>query len=161
MAELLDSGERKEFKNGAVRDIQDGKGRCDLLPLVEISDFLADMVLLEISRFMKTGEISHIYEAIRWFIYKVYSGDTSIAILELSKQYEDGAKKYGERNWEKGIPLHCFIDSAIRHYLKYLRYDNDEPHERAVLWNLFGAIWTMDNHGDLIDIEFKKENNFY
>ena len=30
---LPDSGERTEFESGAVRDIQEGKGRCDLLPL--------------------------------------------------------------------------------------------------------------------------------
>ena len=31
--EIKDSGERREFKTGAVRDIGEGKGRCDLLPL--------------------------------------------------------------------------------------------------------------------------------
>lgn len=30
---LKDSGERREFGTGAVRDIQEGKGRCDLMPL--------------------------------------------------------------------------------------------------------------------------------
>ena len=30
---IKDSGERREFQSGAVRDIQEGKGRCDLLPL--------------------------------------------------------------------------------------------------------------------------------
>lgn len=30
---IQDSGQRREFATGAVRDIQEGKGRCDLLPL--------------------------------------------------------------------------------------------------------------------------------
>lgn len=30
---IMDSGERRRFSTGAVRDIADGKGRCDLLPL--------------------------------------------------------------------------------------------------------------------------------
>ena len=30
---IKDSGNRREFESGAVRDIQEGKGRCDLLPL--------------------------------------------------------------------------------------------------------------------------------
>ena len=30
---ILDSGNRRQFETGAVRDIQEGKGRCDLLPL--------------------------------------------------------------------------------------------------------------------------------
>ena len=33
MPEIKDSGARREFESGAVRDIQEGKGRCDLLPL--------------------------------------------------------------------------------------------------------------------------------
>lgn len=32
MPEILDSGERREFETGALRDIQIGKGRYDLLP---------------------------------------------------------------------------------------------------------------------------------
>lgn len=36
MAELKDSGARREFESGAVRDIQEGKGRCDLLPLTQL-----------------------------------------------------------------------------------------------------------------------------
>ena len=36
---ILDSGARREFASGAVRDIQEGKGRCDLLPLKNISNF--------------------------------------------------------------------------------------------------------------------------
>ena len=30
---IQDSGNRTSFESGAVRDIQRGKGRCDLLPL--------------------------------------------------------------------------------------------------------------------------------
>ena len=30
---LKDSGAIREFRTGAVRDIAEGKGRCDLLPL--------------------------------------------------------------------------------------------------------------------------------
>lgn len=30
---IKDSGERRSFETGAKRDIVDGKGRCDLMPL--------------------------------------------------------------------------------------------------------------------------------
>ena len=33
MAEIKDSGNRTVFSTGSVRDIQEDKGRCDLLPL--------------------------------------------------------------------------------------------------------------------------------
>ncbi|HUS51203.1 MAG TPA: dATP/dGTP diphosphohydrolase domain-containing protein, partial [Candidatus Paceibacterota bacterium] len=37
------------------------------------------------------------------------------AIKRLAKHYENGAKKYGDRNWEKGQPLSRYLDSALRH----------------------------------------------
>ena len=64
-------------------------------------------------------------------------------LLEVSKHMEDGAKKYGERNWEKGLPVDCYIDSAVRHYLKWRRVDWDEPHDRAFCWNVMCCIWTI------------------
>ena len=33
LTHIKDSGERREFESGAVRDIVEGKGRCDLVPL--------------------------------------------------------------------------------------------------------------------------------
>lgn len=52
---------------------------------------------------------------------------------------ENGAKKYGDRNWEKGQPLSRFLDSAFRHLMKVLEGWKDEDHESAARWNI-GAI---------------------
>jgi hypothetical protein len=52
--------------------------------------------------------------------------------------------------------VHIFIDSGVRHYLKYLRGDKDEPHDRAFIWNMLGAIWTHENKPELIDLPFKE-----
>jgi len=169
MANLQDSGARREFGTGAVRDIAEGKGRCDLLPLMEVADayfnhlqgdYYNYRMLYKIAMFVRGGNTDELAMAIREFSEKAF-GDYSTAIIEVSKHYEDGASKYSERNWEKGIPLHCFIDSAVRHYLKYIRGDKDERHDRAFLWNLLGAIWTLDNHPELNDLPFgeKKEEN--
>jgi hypothetical protein len=73
----------------------------------------------------------------------------------VSKHFEEGCKKYGERNWQKGIPTHCYIDSAVRHYLKWLRGDTDEPHDRAFAWNLLCCIWTCEHMPELN--EYAKE----
>lgn len=70
-------------------------------------------------------------------------------LLEVSVHFEEGAKKYGENNWQKGLPVSCYIDSAVRHYLKYLRGDTDERHDRACAWNLLCCIWTCDNKPEL------------
>lgn len=150
---ILDSGARREFESGAVRDIADGKGRMDLVPLDVVSELIDDSVLFNINYYIRTGSITNLYKAINIFAEK-YFGNIYTAILEVSKQYEEGSKKYSDRNWEKGMPVHCFIDSAVRHYLKVLRGDQDEPHSRAVIWNLLGALWTHKNKPKLIDLPF-------
>ena len=153
---IKDSGERRAFYDangnptGAVRDIQDGKGRCDLLPLDVVAHYLGGMsagVLGKISDFQNTGDVDHLYIALGHF--DDLSPDSMI--LEVSKHFEEGAKKYGEGNWTKGIPTHCYIDSAVRHYLKWLRGDEDEPHDRAFVWNILCCIWTCMNKPELND----------
>lgn len=153
---IKDSGERREFDSGAVRDVCEGKGRCDLLPLDVASFILNNDTFDYISCYVRNGTIMSLYQAIIYFIDKHYPSRAD-AVLDVAKQYEEGAKKYAERNWEKGIPVHCYIDSGVRHYLKFLRGDTDEPHGRAFLWNMFGAIWTHIHHSELIDLPFKEK----
>ena len=68
------------------------------------------------------------------------------ALLRLAKHFESGATKYGDRNWEKGIPLQSFIDSGMRHLLKYMDGQTDEDHLCAAAWNLMCAMWTEEKH---------------
>lgn len=168
---ILDSGNRRQFESGAVRDIQEGKGRCDLLPLTEIADFInyyskdCDLetrkykdsicfILVKLDSFVHNGNSDNIYEAIMKFM-DIRGWTTIDAILEVSKHFEAGAKKYEERNLEKGIPLHSFVDSGIRHLLKWANKMEDEPHDRAFLWNMFCLLWTMKNHPECNDLPFK------
>lgn len=160
--ELKDSGKRREFKSGAVRDIQEGKGRCDLLPLDIIGEQFHDSVLALVGEYIYSGDVALLTQAVENFsILQYKDGDRanrlSNTFLEVSKHYEDGCNKYGDRNWEKGIDLHCYIDSGVRHYLKHMRGDTDEPHDRAFVWNMLGAIWTQKHRPDLIDLPFGKE----
>ena len=105
---ILDSGDRTQFETGAVRDMHEGKGRMDLLPLS--------------------------------------------AIIELSKHCEEGAKKYGEHNVDKGIPQHSLVDSGMRHLVKYMRGDTDEDHLRAAAWNIMWALNQRSEHPELNDL---------
>lgn len=156
--EILDSGNRREFESGAVRDIAEGKGRCDLLPLDIIGEMLDLPYLQDIEHYIRKGDPSFLTIIITDFCEDEF-GCCETAFLEVSKHYEDGANKYAERNWEKGIPLHCYIDSGVRHYLKHLRGDTDERHDRAFIWNLLGALWTAKNKPELIDLPFKEDKD--
>lgn len=156
---ILDSGNRRKFESGAVRDVCEGKGRCDLLPLDIIGKWMNDPFIKNIAEFMETGNTQFLWENIGVFSFRdavlynlIPTARVANNLLEVAKQFEDGAKKYGDRNWQKGIPVHCYIDSAVRHYLKWLRGDKDEPHDRAFLWNQLCCIWTYEHKPELIDI---------
>lgn len=110
---IKDSGTRREFNTGAVRDMVEGKGRCDLLP--------------------------------------------ACALLRLAKHYEEGAIKYSDRNWEKGLPISSMIDSGLRHLLKYLDGHTDEDHLVAAAWNILGAMWMEEKRPELQDIPSRKK----
>ena len=61
-----------------------------------------------------------------------------------AQHLENGAVKYGDRNWEKGQPLSRYFDSAIRHMYGYLAGLNDEDHLAAARWNIACIIHTEE-----------------
>jgi len=95
---IKDSGNRRDFGTGAVRDMGENKGRFDLLPYY--------------------------------------------ALEALARHFEAGCKKYGDRNWEQGIPLREYISSASRHLAKTAQGWTDEPHAEAAAWNIMCFLHT-------------------
>jgi len=93
---LKDSGGRREFCSGAVRDMASDKERPDL-----VSPF----ALRRVGRWMGLG-----------------------------------AKKYGDRNWEKGIPISVCFASLMRHALKFAMGWRDEDHLAAIIFNAQAII---------------------
>jgi hypothetical protein len=157
---ILDSGDRTQFESGAVRDMREGKGRFDLVPLEVVARLRGNHdgktnMFEYIARFQNTQETHHLVKSLFKFAEEAYGGTERTAVctmlLEVAKHFEEGAKKYGESNWQKGIPVKCYIDSALRHYIKWLRGDKDEPHDRAFVWNLMCCIWEVDYHKTTVE----------
>lgn len=155
---LNDSGDRTEYPTGAVRDMKKGKGRCDLLPLDIITKFLLSFVnndeeetayilLCCLNDYIRLNKVAQLYNILESTRYRMFD-DEFTTILELSIHFEEGAEKYGIDNWKKGIPEWSYIDSAIRHLLKWARGDEDERHDRAFVWNIVCLIWTVENKKD-------------
>ncbi|SRR5258706_6722848 len=61
-------------------------------------------------------------------------------MIRLARHYEAGAKKYSDRNWEKGMNISRYVDAALRHLFKYVAGWNDEDHLAAVAWNVFSIM---------------------
>lgn len=158
---IKDSGERRSFESGAVRDIAEGKGRTDLLPLREVADLLDSRVIELVANYVESGFEGYLYDAI-WVSQESSDVPMEELILDLSKHFEAGCLKYGEpkpesgylSNWQLGIPLHCYIDSGVRHFLKHVAGHTDERHDLAFVWNLLCCVWTQRNRPEMIDLPF-------
>ena len=155
---IKDSGERRTFSTGAVRDMQEGKGRCDLMPLYQAAVLLslsldgkqkqfskALICLARAQECLNDGNDAEAKKYLNTSLMEFAVGcrwSLPEMLLEVSRQYEDGAKKYGEYNWQKGLPVNSYIDSAVRHLTKSYAGWKDENHEAAFIWNVVSAIWT-------------------
>lgn len=62
------------------------------------------------------------------------------ALKRLAGVYQRGADKYGERDWEQGMPIGRCLDSALRHIYQYIEGRRDEDHLAQAMWNVAGAI---------------------
>lgn len=100
-----------------------------------------------------------------------------IAIAEVMKVGEFGAKKYGDLNYKKGMPVSKYIDAAFRHiFIKWwwfgIDYDDESGlhHLAHGSWNVLAALEQMilkpelDNRhklnkhaGNLFDVFLKEE----
>jgi len=63
-----------------------------------------------------------------------------MALRRLALVCERGAAKYGDRNYEKGMPVSRFLDSAMRHLCDYLEGKRDEDHLVQAAWNCLSAV---------------------
>lgn len=62
------------------------------------------------------------------------------ALNRLAHHMRKWAEKYGERNWEKGIPTDRCYASALRHLMKRAIWCREEDHLSAVLFNIMAII---------------------
>lgn len=68
-----------------------------------------------------------------------------------------GAVKYGENNWTKAATieeLERFKASGWRHFVQFMRGDEDEAHHAAILFNVGAIMYLMEKLK--VDINGKK-----
>jgi hypothetical protein len=63
-----------------------------------------------------------------------------IALIALARTYAEGAAKYGDDNYLRGMPVHDLLNHAIRHIYLHLAGDRTEPHLPHAAWGLMSAI---------------------
>ena len=75
------------------------------------------------------------------------------AIYAIMSKYaetlHEGASKYGERNWEKGLPQENLVSHAVHHLIAYVCGDTTEQHFGHLIWN----VVTLIHFGDELEAE--------
>jgi len=66
------------------------------------------------------------------------------ALKRLADLYARGAVKYGENNYQKGIPYSRVYASLFRHLIQFREGDKSEDHLAAVAWNAFALMLYQD-----------------
>lgn len=77
-----------------------------------------------------------------------------IGLAAVAAACAEGARKYGDYNWEKGMPCNDMLNHALRHIYLFLSGDRAEDHLGHAAWNVMGAIhslavWPELNEGTL------------
>lgn len=77
-------------------------------------------------------------------------------LLDLAMVMAKGARKYQDRNWEKGINISRFIGAMMRHTAQFNAGENEdqelkESHLACVAANALMALWTLRNKPEMDD----------
>lgn len=67
------------------------------------------------------------------------------SLHRLALIYGEGAKKYGDRNWKKGLPTADVLNHAFMHYTEWRKGNTDEDHLAKIAWAMFTLIWNEEH----------------
>lgn len=71
-------------------------------------------------------------------------------LTAMAEAYAEGAIKYGDDNWLKGIPSKDLLNHALRHIVLWQSGDNSEDHLGHAMWNIGAIIHFQKTRPDLI-----------
>jgi hypothetical protein len=77
---------------------------------------------------------------------------TPIGLRRLAGTCAEGARKYGDHNWQKGIPASQMLNHAIRHVYLWLEGDATEDHLAHAAWNILGVCHFEEVLPAMIDV---------
>jgi len=84
---------------------------------------------------------------------------TPIGLRRLAETYAEGSRKYGDYNWQKGMPASVLLNHAIRHIYLYLEGDQSEDHLAHAAWNLLAVCHFEEAKPEMIDVPAQKERH--
>ena len=85
--------------------------------------------------------------AVRSHLTERYDLVPAIGLRAVAQTMAEGAARYGEHNWQKGMPIGDTLNHAIAHLYKYLSGDRTEQHLSHAAANLLMAIHMEESNG--------------
>jgi len=82
---------------------------------------------------------------------------TPIGLRRLAETCAEGAAKYGDHNWEKGMPASQMINHAIRHIYLWLQGDDTEDHLSHSVFNLMAVVHFEETMESMVDVPTRKK----
>lgn len=63
-----------------------------------------------------------------------------IGLEAVARACAEGAEKYGDYNWEKGMPVHDLLNHVLRHINLFLSGDREDDHLGHAAWGCMAAV---------------------
>ncbi len=81
---------------------------------------------------------------------------TPVGLRRLAETCAEGARKYGDFNWQKGIPASQMLNHAIRHIYLWIEGDHTEDHLAHAAWNILGVCHFEESLPEMIDVPARR-----
>lgn len=74
-----------------------------------------------------------------------------IGLRRIAETYAEGAKKYGDTNWQKGIPTRDLLNHALKHLQMWQEEKiSGEDHLAHAAWNIIAMMHTEERMPNLV-----------
>lgn len=79
--------------------------------------------------------------------------NNEVGFRRLAETFGEGAVKYGDHNWKKGLTESNLINHALAHLSLHVKGDTSEDHLSHACWNLYTLMWMQEKRPELMDIQ--------
>lgn len=83
-----------------------------------------------------------------------YASIPPFILRRLALIFTEGAAKYGDKQWTKGLPTSSTINHLLEHLMKWMEGDRSEDHIAKAMWGIVCLMYTEEFHADLHDSDW-------
>jgi len=134
--ESINSKSLHLFDSGAVRGITNT--RFDLCSKYVIRFLIHDSKYVSLAEMLR-NEHNTVHELVTALCDACGMMKHEV-LVKYAEALHEGAEKYGDRNWEKGIPESNLVNHAIGHIVMIEAGDTSEDHVAHLIWNVLTFI---------------------